>query len=218
MKDFFTSDNGIFRALSKMTDMMILSFLWTICSLPIFTIGASTAALYYAYHMASRQGKGYAWQKFLSAFKLNFKQATKIWIPFLLLYVLCGIEMHLAWSLKKVLPLADTLLIFAVVIIIVTTIWVIYIFPYIARIEDPIKMVLSNSIKISILNLGWTVLLLIILVSSIAIFVLFKPMRVFMPAIYIWLANKIQERVFRKYITEEELESEKRNDELGKIS
>ena len=77
MKDFFTSDNGVFRMLSKITDMMILSVLWMICSLPIVTVGVATAAIYYAYHMAGRHGKGYAWQKFLSAFKLNFKKATK---------------------------------------------------------------------------------------------------------------------------------------------
>ena len=47
MSNFFNMDNGLFRALGKLADLMILNILFLVCSLPIFTIGASFTAMYY---------------------------------------------------------------------------------------------------------------------------------------------------------------------------
>ena len=40
-------DNGFFRTLGKLADLMILNILFIVCSIPIFTIGASLTAMYY---------------------------------------------------------------------------------------------------------------------------------------------------------------------------
>ena len=47
MSNFFNMDNGLFRALGKLADLMLLNILFLVCSLPIFTIGASFTAMYY---------------------------------------------------------------------------------------------------------------------------------------------------------------------------
>ena len=44
MSNFFNMDNGLFRALGKLADLMLLNILFLVCSLPIFTIGASFTA------------------------------------------------------------------------------------------------------------------------------------------------------------------------------
>ena len=48
MAEFFNLDNPIWRFMGKVFDMMVLTVLWVVTSLPVFTIGASTTALYYA--------------------------------------------------------------------------------------------------------------------------------------------------------------------------
>lgn len=44
----FDVDNAVFRAIDTIGKIFILNLYWVICSLPIFTIGASTSALLYA--------------------------------------------------------------------------------------------------------------------------------------------------------------------------
>lgn len=46
LQGLFNYDNPIWRFIGKLADLMILNLLWIICSLPVFTIGASTTALY----------------------------------------------------------------------------------------------------------------------------------------------------------------------------
>ena len=42
MENIFNYDNKFFRALSKLVDCVLLSALWVIFCIPVFTIGAST--------------------------------------------------------------------------------------------------------------------------------------------------------------------------------
>ena len=47
MERIFNQDNPVMRFLGRAFDMMLLNFLFLICSLPVFTIGASLSALHY---------------------------------------------------------------------------------------------------------------------------------------------------------------------------
>ena len=53
MNDFFDLDAPLFRFLTRVADMVILSLLWLIGSLPLFTLGISSTALYYAVNKLS---------------------------------------------------------------------------------------------------------------------------------------------------------------------
>lgn len=64
VSDFFNWDNKFMTAMSKASDAILLGILWIACCLPIVTVGASSAAFYYAYHKAVRQRRGYAWKEF----------------------------------------------------------------------------------------------------------------------------------------------------------
>ena len=46
MAGFFSPDNWYWKPFSYVADAVILSGMWTLCSLPLFTAGAATAALY----------------------------------------------------------------------------------------------------------------------------------------------------------------------------
>ena len=76
---FFDLDNVVWRTIDKIGKIFLLNLLWLICSLPVFTIGASTTALIYT-SMKLSDNEGYWHQNFFSSFKENFKQATALFI------------------------------------------------------------------------------------------------------------------------------------------
>lgn len=58
MNDFFDLDAPLFRFLTRVADMVILSLLWLIGSLPLFTLGISSTALYYAVNKSLIEDRG----------------------------------------------------------------------------------------------------------------------------------------------------------------
>lgn len=89
---FDITDNVIVRALSKICDMVCLNVLWLVCSIPIITIGASTAALYTVMLKMVKNEEGYIFRGFFKAFKSNFRQSTIMWLILLLLGIICWID------------------------------------------------------------------------------------------------------------------------------
>ena len=79
----FDLDSPVMRFLSKMADLMILNILTMICCLPLFTAGAAFTALHYVCLKMVRNEEGYIAKSYFKAFKENFKQATIIWLIFL---------------------------------------------------------------------------------------------------------------------------------------
>lgn len=78
------SNNKVIAVINKVVDSIILSLLWTLCSLPVVTIGAASAALYHAVTESVIQDKGYAYKLFFKSFKLSFRQSIFFTIVFLL--------------------------------------------------------------------------------------------------------------------------------------
>ncbi len=80
MKKLFSPDSPILQILSHMADLMILSLLWLVCSLPLVTMGAATTALY-AVLLKVVAGQEVPTVKiFFRKFRENFKQATLLWL------------------------------------------------------------------------------------------------------------------------------------------
>ena len=74
--------------LSKLFDVLMLGLMWLIFSIPVVTIGASSAALYYAIVKSVKNDDGYASAMFLKSFKLNLKQGN-------VLTVIVGVILYL---------------------------------------------------------------------------------------------------------------------------
>ena len=80
MKGLFSYDSGFFRALDKLGSLFILNLLTLVCSIPLFTIGASFTALYYVTMKMVRDEETYVAKDFFRSFRQNFRQGTLIWI------------------------------------------------------------------------------------------------------------------------------------------
>lgn len=78
-------DSPFYRAMGKLGDLVQLSVLWLVCSLPIVTIGASTLGLF-AVTGKLAAGEDYMVRAdFFKAFKRDFKQSTALWLVLLVI-------------------------------------------------------------------------------------------------------------------------------------
>ena len=75
--------NPLFSLLNQLGQLILLSILWTICSLPVITIGASTAALYYTVVKVLRRHQDSLFAAFFREFRNNFLQSLNINMVFL---------------------------------------------------------------------------------------------------------------------------------------
>ena len=76
-------DNIFIRMLSRVGDAMLLSILFVLSCVPIITIGAAFTSLYYTAMKGISGDDGYIWKFYTRSFKQNFKQATGMWLLFL---------------------------------------------------------------------------------------------------------------------------------------
>ena len=75
--------NPLFSFLNLLGQLILLSILWTICSLPVITIGASSAALYYTVVKVLRRNQDSLFAAFFREFRGNFLQSLNINMVFL---------------------------------------------------------------------------------------------------------------------------------------
>ena len=76
-------DSPFYRAMGKIGDLVQLSVLWLVCSLPIVTIGASTLGLFTVTGKLAAGEDYMVRADFFKAFKRDFRQSTALWLVLL---------------------------------------------------------------------------------------------------------------------------------------
>lgn len=160
MRELFNMDNGLFRALGKLADLMILNITFIIFSIPIFTIGASITGMYYVTLKMADNEEGYIFRGFWKSFKQNFKQATAIWLIVLAAGIILVLDLLILRDAEGTLFTVMRVMIAA--IIVVYAMITLYVFPVLSRFYNTIRGTLKNSLLISIANFPYTVLMLAI--------------------------------------------------------
>lgn len=204
------TDNVVMRALSRLCDFMLLNILWVVCSIPLFTIGASTTALYTVMLKIVRNEEGYIVKGFFGAFKENFKKSTIMWLILAAVGIVLGIDSRVAAGMTSTMRM-----IFQSAFIIFGIVWVcvvIYTFPLTARYENTIKNTFKNALLLSIAKLPYTLLMLVItvgpvlltLVNSMTLMIGLALWLVVGVALVAWLNSFLLRKVFEIFHTDEE--------------
>ena len=81
MGGIFNINSPFFRVMSKVFDVIVLSLLWTLCCIPVITIGPATTALYYAIVKSIRKDRG--WVDFNGQFVVCQKPGQFVWQLFM---------------------------------------------------------------------------------------------------------------------------------------
>ena len=180
---FFSYESRFSQLLMKLSCSCLLNILWFICSLPVFTIGASTTALYYACLKVIRDEESHAWKLFFHSFKENFKQATQLWLILLGAGLFLGADGYILYHLRKSSTGAMAViwtLILALVIAasIIYVIVLLYVFPLLASVHNTNTAMLKNAFLI-----GTHYLFATILVFAVHFAMFFAVVAVFTPLI-----------------------------------
>lgn len=170
-------------ALGKLSDVIACNFLFVLCSIPIFTMGAAFSALHSCMMLliADREDDLIA-KDFFRAFKANFKQATAIWLLCLAVMAVLGAFYFVASALIDVLGRAYLIPYFFLLVLFACG--MLYVFPIQARYQLRIRDILKNAWLLSIAALPWTVCCL--LVIGLALVLTFQMMSIDM-CLFIWL-------------------------------
>ena len=199
MKGLFGYDGVLVNFFGKVADLVCLSVLWLVFSLPVVTMGAAFTAMYYAIYKSMRQGFGGIWSNFWEGFRTNFKQSTGIWLLLLVLYGILFLSAYKAYRLLELEILGITPLILVAIVAAVITMWVVYLLPSVARFTAPTKQILKSCIAVALINLFWSFVLLV--VFALAVYLTFSvPVGLLLfPGVGMYVSSLILEHILPKY-------------------
>ena len=167
MKNLFNVENPVWVFMGKLVDMVILSGLWLICSLPVVTIGASTAALYYVTLKLADNDEGYTVRSFFRAFKENLMPGIPMGIGAVAAGIFLACDMYVYCHMEG--QLGVVLMWSAIILTFIYAMVLVYLFPLIARCRTDWKHLLAMAFVMSIKNFGWTLLMIVSAVCLFAI-------------------------------------------------
>ncbi len=195
----FNYDSPVMQFLSKAFDIMLLGILWLVCSLPVFTVGASTTAMYTVLFKLVKDDGYSVIRAFFNSFKENFKQATVIWLIAMTACAVLAADLFFVWVMSGNwlwMIVLGFLLILAVLVLSM----LLYVFPLQAYFANTVKNTIKNALLFSVAHFPKTLLMLIVDVAVLAL-ILFgaQPLIMFAGVLTAlpnaWLLNKI----FAKY-------------------
>ena len=208
-RSFFNPESPFFRFTGRVLDLMVLSVLWLVCSLPIVTIGPASAALYYSCAKCLRHQEPGPYRNFLSAFRQNLKTGIGATVVCLLLAVLLDAGyLFLVMAAGTGGSVWGVVRIMYLVLLVIPVSMVSCAFPLLSRFTYTVGGLLSNSLRLTFRHLPRTVAAGALMVTAVILTVLFWYYGVMLltPALCALLSTFLLEPVFRKYTPEEELE------------
>lgn len=210
MGNIFNMDNGFWRAMGKVADILILNILFVICCIPIITVGASYTALYTVMLKLVKNEESYIFRGFFKAFKDNFKQATIIWLIMLFMGIFLVADVFLtAYSSSTVLAVLHY--VFIVFLFIYAAMFH-YVFPILSKFDNTIFNTIRNSLLMGIAHFPWTIVILVVSAVPIIacvidlnlLFTIVLPLMLFAGfAGLAFVKSHIFNKIFKRYIPEE---------------
>ena len=207
---FLAIDSPVMRVLGRLGDIIILNMIFVVGCIPVITIGTSLSALYAVAMKMARGEEPSVWKEFWKAYKRNFKQATICWLIMAVVAILLFVDFRIIRVFQ-----GSMYSVMRVILAIILGMWILmfqYLFPYIARFENTVKQTLKNAFLLMIRHLPWALLLLVILIASALSIYIIPVLLVVIPAVESIVFDFILERLFRRYMSPEDLAREEEND------
>ncbi len=165
MRNIFNFDGPLFVFLSKMADLALLNLLFILCSLPIFTIGASMTAMCYVTLRMQEGHDGYVFKSFFKSFKENFIQATLIWLIMLVIAVFLAIDFYIARGIGGIMYTVMSVFVLAAAVV-----WLLeffHVFTVLARFENKLGATMKNGLLVAFGNAPRAFLMLLVFVLAV---------------------------------------------------
>lgn len=183
MDALFRINEMIFALFSKFFRFLLITVLWIICSIPLFTLGAATSALNYAAQKILQEDDSRLIQKFFGAFKLNFRQGTALTLIYAVLMALLYFDFVVCFQLPE--AMVSTMLAFVALVACMMIIFMQYSFALLARYSNTVMQNLKNAFFLSFLKFGRSVLILFFTLLPVAALLFFTE--AFLVTLPVWL-------------------------------
>ncbi len=172
MKEFFNPENKMWNSIGKLADTTVLSFLWVLTSLPIITMGASTAAFFDFTFKMVRDHEGMVFSAYFKAFKKHFFKGTIINLAGLAFYIFLFWDFRLALAYYKMsgggflwLTLALSLFTIACVF----TLYLFYVYGLLAVFDKDLKKLAKDGLAMTFANPGYSLLIFLACLACFAL-------------------------------------------------
>ncbi len=202
-KNLFNPENALMVTMTQVTDCIFLSLFWVLCSFPVFTVGASSAALYDAVYHGFRKGDKHPWGRFLKALKGNFKASVLPAIVYLVVFCLSVWGLIQVWNAAVWEQVSFGLFSAAAFLAMLVLGTLSVLFPLLSRFENSFEGLLRNTVLLALANLPRTLGLGLLNAVSILLCVKFIFPLFFLPALACLLSTLLLEPMFKPYMPKE---------------
>ncbi|AZO94558.1 YesL family protein [Halocella sp. SP3-1] len=194
----FDYDGGFYGKIAMVFDCFMLNILWIVFSLPIVTFGAASTAFYYTAVKVIKKDRGNILEQFLHAFKINFKDATILWLLIVVLSFIFQLNVGILSSLTEgnVSLFFRCFYIFLSVFIIGIAM---YAFPALSRFDMSTSWILKLSIYMTVRYFSITLILFVILLLSAFLLYLLPIFVIILPTGSIIVYSYFMEKVLLKH-------------------
>jgi len=214
LKNLFSYDNWFFRGMTKLVLLIVVNAMFVICSIPIFTFGASYSGLYYAINKNLKFERGYAFRCFWEGFKDNFKQSTLANLLFLLITLIILGDTAAIQTLSESGRMNIGFQLFFYILLGFVWLYATWVFAYVSIFENKLKNVFKNCLILFFAEFPTTFITALILVFVGVVIYIIPYTVLIMPGVGVWLVSYRMQKSFRKYMSDEEKE---KSDELNHL-
>ena len=186
-------------------ELIKLSLIFILFSLPIFTVFASITAMNYVISKIINDRLVFIWDDFLKAFKSNFLRSTLYGILSSVIFVLLMLGWNISNQITALPSLFQMILkVFYIFIGIVLILHTIYFYSIQAWIDLPFRSVLRNAMLIQFVAYKTTLKIFLILIVVIPFIWIFRPITYFLipffSATIVFLINSYAMQPIQKYL------------------
>lgn len=204
MGKLFHPDAFLWRWCSRILDIMVLSLFWLICSLPLVTAGAASAALYDAAVHGIRREEAGTYARFFRTFRRELKTAVPaalVWGAALAALLWSGQLVGTAIQEPGPVLAAAAVVVLLLFLVLGTMAWM---FPLLSRFEFSFRGLNQTAVQFSLAHLPSTFLLVVLLVGSVWVCRRFLFPAFFVPCTEALLASFLIERAFQKHVPQKD--------------
>ena len=161
-RGMFDYEGSFYHYTGKVCDIMILSILWLLGSLPVITVGASFSALYAAASRSVRRNIGSVVSEYWKSYKRELKKSMLLWGIFAGAIFILLLNLGIIWGITDGLFRLFLLMLYGMILSIVITAMS-YTFPALSRFEMEWKWFIKLSFYMVFRNLHISVITFLLL-------------------------------------------------------
>lgn len=200
----FDPEGFAWKPFGFIADILLLSLLWLLCSLPVFTLGASATALYDAVSHSFHFHEPEVFSRFLRTFKREFKLATLTFLALGAVWAACFFALRLFIGAAGVSSLSYAAAVAGLFLMLLPTGVLCWAFPLLSRFGFDPKSLCVTAVRLSMAKLPSTLGMAMSAVLAVYLCLRFIVPVIFLPALLALFHSVFLERVFRQYMPEKE--------------